>query len=207
VDGRSRTRGADSVSRCARGADALSPSPSWRLRRSARLGRFFEMPSRVNRYAPAISPPPLLPEAPLRCQGQRTSGQSEVDAFSGTTVRRTEPVQRKCWHCRKNDTGNDAGFSVLGPKTRVAGRAPAAVAAALHFVGYTQTRRDVCARVCRPLPSEGATVAGTGGKDARPRLPLHESAPCVRHGPANSHAIPQRRAIALWPQKRPRLLL
>ena len=52
------------VSRCARGADALSPSPSWRLRRSARLGRFFEMPSFVNRNAPAISHPPLLPETP-----------------------------------------------------------------------------------------------------------------------------------------------
>ena len=65
----------------------LSPSPNWRLRRYARLGRFFEMPSRLNRYAPAISHPPLLPEAPLRRQGQRTSGQSEVDAFSGTTFR------------------------------------------------------------------------------------------------------------------------
>jgi hypothetical protein len=84
--GRSRTRGADSVSRLPEG-QPLSPSPNWRLRRSARLGRFFEMPSFVNRNAPAISHPPLLPEAPLRRQGQRTSGQSEVDAFSGTTFR------------------------------------------------------------------------------------------------------------------------
>ena len=74
------------VSRTRR-ADALSPSPNWRLRRSARLGRFFEMPSRVNRYAPAITHPPSSREAPLRRQGQRTSGQSEVDAFNGTTFR------------------------------------------------------------------------------------------------------------------------
>jgi hypothetical protein len=61
--------------------------------------------------------------------------------------------------------------------------------------------RSVC--VCRPLPSEGATVAGTGGKDARSRLPLHESAPCVRHGlrelPARSR---KRRSSTLRPQKR-----
>jgi hypothetical protein len=74
-------------------------------------------PAFVNRNAPAISHPPLLPEAALRRQGQRTSGQSEVDAFSRSTVRRTAPAdQRKCWPCRKNDTGSDAGFPVLGPK-------------------------------------------------------------------------------------------
>ena len=89
------------------------------LRTSGPLLRNAQL--RVNRNAPAISHPPLLPEAPLRRQGQRTSGQSEVDAFSGRTVRRTAPAdQRKCWPCRKNrknDTENDAGFPVLGPKT------------------------------------------------------------------------------------------
>jgi hypothetical protein len=76
---------------------------------SARLGRFFKMPSFVNRNAPAISHPPLLPEAPSRRQGQSTSGQSEAEAFGGDYFRRTAPAdQRKYWPCRKNYTGNDA---------------------------------------------------------------------------------------------------
>ena len=49
----------------------LFPSPNWRLRRYARVGRFFrQMPSRLNRYAPAIGHRPFCHEAPLRRQGQ-----------------------------------------------------------------------------------------------------------------------------------------
>jgi hypothetical protein len=54
----------------------LSPSPNWRLRRYAGLGRFFEMPSRLNRYAPAISHPPLLPEGWALLRSPRPSGAS-----------------------------------------------------------------------------------------------------------------------------------
>ena len=70
----------------ARGA-APFPIPKLAAQTLRTSGPLLRNASRLNRYAPAISHPPLLPEAPLRRQGQRTSGQSEVDAFSGTTLR------------------------------------------------------------------------------------------------------------------------
>ena len=93
MEGRSRTRRADSASRVPEGQTPFPHPQAWRLRRSARLGRLFEMPSFVNRNAPAISHPPLLPETPLRRQGQRTSGQSEVGGLSGG-IRRTEAADQ-----------------------------------------------------------------------------------------------------------------
>ena len=75
---------------CPRGRRPF-PIPNLAAQTLRTSGPLLEMPSFVNRNAPAISHPPLLPEAPLRRQGQRTSGQSEVEAFSGEHLRRTAP--------------------------------------------------------------------------------------------------------------------
>jgi hypothetical protein len=66
-----------------------------------------------------------------------------------------------------------------------------------RLIASSQTRRDVCARVLpsAPSPKVGKAGVGTGGKDAPSKLAAM-SAPCVRHGRANSPRDPP--ADAPW---------